>query len=126
MFVGNVFYALAISFTKLSIISSYLHIFSPRGTIRYLLYGIGVVTIGLLTASVPATVFQCRPIAAAWDFSLPQGGCYHFVNFLYASTAVNITTDLLLCTVPIPLLWELRLPARQKVLISFLFILGGL
>jgi len=126
MFVGNIFYALAIAFTKLSIIASYLHIFSPRGVIRWLLLATGAVTIGLLTASVPATVFQCRPVAAAWDFSLPQDGCYSFVNFLYASTAVNITTDLLLCTAPIPLLWELRLPVRQKMLISFLFFLGGL
>ena len=126
MFVGNVFYALAIAFTKLSIISSYLHIFSPRGAIRWVLYGTGGVTVGLLVASVPATIFQCRPVAAAWDFSLPQDNCYAFVNFLYASTAINISTDLILCTAPIPLLWELRLPARQKLLISFLFVLGGL
>ncbi len=126
MFVGNVFYALAIAFTKLSIIASYMHIFSPTGTMRYILYATGAVTVGLLVASIPATVFQCHPVSAAWDFSLPHDGCYTFVNFLYAATAINVVTDLILCTVPIPYFWRLQLPAKERVLVSMLFFVGGL
>lgn len=126
MLVGNVFYALAIAFTKLSIVASYLHIFSPSGVMCWLMWATAAVTAGLLVASVPATVFQCRPVAAAWDFSLPRDGCYTFVNFLYASTAINTATDLVLCIAPLPYFWRLQLPVRQKVLVSVLFFLGGL
>jgi hypothetical protein len=126
MFVGNIFYALAITFTKLSIIASYMHIFNPHGYFRWLLYGTAGVTIGLGIAAIPTTVLQCRPLVATWDFSLPRDGCFRFVTFLYASTAINITTDLILCTAPIPSLWALQLPRRQKILISVLFFLGGL
>ncbi|KAL1902484.1 hypothetical protein Sste5346_001465 [Sporothrix stenoceras] len=124
MFVANIFYAAAIAFTKLSIIASYLHIFAPRGLLKTTLYVTGGVTIGLGLASVPATIFECIPVAGAWSLS-DDAHCYTFVNFLYASTAINVTTDLILCIVPIPLFWRLQLPQRQKIMISVLFFLGG-
>ncbi len=67
MFVGNICYSCAITFTKLSIIASYLRIF-PYKKLRIAMYVTAVVTVGLFVASVPATIFQCRPISAAWDF----------------------------------------------------------
>lgn len=126
MFVANILYAAAIAFTKLSIIASYLHIFAPRGLLKTTLYATACVTVGLGVASVPATIFECIPVAGAWSLSDGNAHCYTFVNFLYASTAINVTTDLILCIVPIPLFWRLQLPQRQKIMISVLFFLGGL
>ncbi|CAK7230735.1 hypothetical protein SEUCBS140593_007688 [Sporothrix eucalyptigena] len=125
MFVANIFYAAAIAFTKLSIIASYLHIFAPRGLLKTMLYATACVTIGLGVASVPATIFECIPVAGAWTLTDNNAHCYTFVNFLYASTAINVTTDLILCIAPIPLFWRLQLPQRQKIMISVLFFLGG-
>ncbi|ERT03248.1 plasma membrane protein Pth11 [Sporothrix schenckii 1099-18] len=125
MFVANIFYAAAIAFTKLSILASYLHIFAPRGLLKTTLYATACVTVGLGVASVPATIFECIPVAGAWSLNDSAAHCYTFVNFLYASTAINVTTDLILCLVPIPLFWRLQLPRRQKIVISVLFFLGG-
>ncbi|CAK7213126.1 hypothetical protein SBRCBS47491_001696 [Sporothrix bragantina] len=125
MFVANIFYAAAIAFTKLSIIASYLHIFAPRGLFKTMLYATAGVTVGLGVASVPATIFECIPVAGAWTLMDNDAHCYTFINFLYASTAINVTTDLILCIAPIPLFWRLQLPQRQKIMISVLFFLGG-
>ncbi|CAK7265054.1 hypothetical protein SEPCBS57363_001386 [Sporothrix epigloea] len=125
MFVANIFYAAAIAFTKLSILASYLQIFAPRGLLKIMLYATGCVTIGLGVASVPATIFECIPVVGAWTLMGNDARCYTFVDFLYASTAINVTTDLILCIAPIPLFWRLQLPRRQKIMISVLFFLGG-
>ncbi len=126
MFVGNSMYAVARALTKLSIVASYVHIFSPYGKMQYVMYGTAAVTVVLSITSIPVTIFQCRPVSAAWDFTIQGATCYPFVDFLYASTAINIVTDLILCTVPIPFFWRLHLPMKQKVLVSILFFLGGL
>ena len=126
MFVANIFYSAAIAFTKLSIIASYMNIFAPRGLLRIVLQATAFVTIGLVVASIPATIFECIPVDGAWSLTNSDAKCYTFVDFLYASTAINVATDLVLCTVPIPLFWRLQLPRRQKVMISGLFFIGGL
>jgi hypothetical protein len=125
MFVGNIFYCCAITFTKLSIIVSYLRIF-PYNRLHVAMYITAAVTVGLFIASVPATIFQCSPVSAAWDFTIKDAHCYKFVNFLYASTAINVTTDLVLCAAPLPYFWNLQLPRKQKIIVSFLFFIGGL
>lgn len=124
MYVGNIFYCCAITFTKLSIIVSCLRIF-PYATLRCVMYVTAAVTVGLFVASVPATIFQCSPVSAAWDFSNSDAKCYRFVDFLYASTAFNVATDLVLCIAPLPYFWNLQLPRRQKTIVSALFFIGG-
>lgn len=52
--------------------------------------------------------------------------CYDFVNFLYAGTAISTVIDLILCTVPLRFLWSLKIPKKQKVVVSLLFFVGGL
>ncbi|CAN8104178.1 unnamed protein product [Discula destructiva] len=125
MVIGNILSAVAIAFTKLSIIASYMRVF-PHRSFRITMHITTAITVGLLVASIPTTVFQCNPIRASWDFSITNAQCYDIIDFLYVSSGVNITTDLVLCTVPIWYLWSLRLPKKQKIIVSVLFFIGGL
>jgi hypothetical protein len=127
MYLGNIFYACAITFTKLSIIVSYIRIF-PFNTLHIVMYITAGVTVALFIAAIPATVFQCKPVSAAWDLTMDNttAKCYDLTKFLYASTAVNVTTDLVLCIAPLPYFWNLQLPRKQKIVISVLFFIGGL
>lgn len=72
MFVGNSLSACAVAFTKLSIISSYLRVF-PHQSLRVTMFITMTITIGLMLASIPVTVFQCEPVRAAWDFTITNG-----------------------------------------------------
>lgn len=72
MFVGNSLSACAVAFTKLSIISSYLRVF-PHQSLRVTMFVTMAITIGLMLASIPVTVFQCDPVRAAWDFTITDG-----------------------------------------------------
>lgn len=125
MFVAHVFYASGTAFAKMSIITSYLRIF-PSEKLRRVLYVTAVVVVGLGIAAVFATMFQCKPIQAAWDFSIHRSQCYRFVDFLYANSAINIATDFVICLSPLPCFWKLRIPVRRKLIVSFLFCVGFL
>jgi hypothetical protein len=122
---GQILYAFAIAFAKLSIISSYFRIF-PHNRLRRLMYVMLGITLALLAASVIATIFICLPIQAAWDPAVrAQAKCYNFPVFLYASTSVNIITDIVLCTAPLPYFLRLRLPRKQTVGACVLTLIGG-
>ncbi|KAK3327030.1 hypothetical protein B0T19DRAFT_151123 [Cercophora scortea] len=123
MYVAHVFYAAATAFTKLSIITSYLRIF-PHRLLRRILLGTAVMVTGLGLGAIFATIFQCTPVRAAWDFTITDSRCFPFIDFLYGTAAVNIVTDFILVTAPLPYFWSLNLPIKQRLLICLLFGVG--
>lgn len=126
MWTGQLIYSFAISSAKISIISSYFRIF-PYKRLHQILWVILAVTIAFLVASVVATVFICQPIEAAWDPSVRRPmSCYRFIDVLYANAIVNVATDIILCTAPLPYFLRLNLPTKQKIIASILFMIGGL
>jgi hypothetical protein len=125
VFASQLAYAIAIALTKLAIMVLYLRIF-PHNTLRRLIYATSVFTVLFCIATVLTTIFQCTPVHAIWDFDLPEFTCIPYVDFLYASAAINVVTDILVCTMPLPYFWRLQMPKKQKLVVCFLFFLGGL
>ncbi|KAF2260786.1 hypothetical protein CC78DRAFT_522823 [Lojkania enalia] len=122
LYVCQVLYACAIAFTKLSIIASYLR-FIQDERFRIYMYVTAIVVLGLWVTGVFVTIFQCQPVSGAWDFTQPNRKCIDFVAYLYASSSVTIATDLILCVLPWPYLWRLRMSVKQRVILCLLF--GG-
>ncbi|KAF2245009.1 hypothetical protein BU26DRAFT_409406, partial [Trematosphaeria pertusa] len=122
LYICQVLYACAIASTKIAIIASYLRFIQDK-SFRLAMYGTSVVIVGLWFTGVFVTIFQCRPVAAAWDFTIPGRKCIDYVDYLYASSAINVATDLILCVLPWPYLWRLHMPMKQRVILCLLF--GG-
>ncbi|CAN9457782.1 unnamed protein product [Alternaria alternata] len=139
LFVCQVLYCFAIALTKLAIISQYLR-FIPDKSFRAALYGISVIILGLFitgkthnasrmftraeaSTGVFVTIFQCRPVRGAWNFTI-EPVCVDYVTYLYASSAVNVATDILLFVLPLSHLWKLNLPRKQRVILCVL-LAGG-
>jgi hypothetical protein len=70
------------------------------------------------------TIFQCRPVQGAWNFTI-EPVCVDYVSYLYASSAVNVATDLLLLVLPLPHLWKLKLPKKQRIILCVLLVGGA-
>lgn len=49
--------------------------------------------------------------------------CIDYVAYLYASSAVNIITDIALCVLPLPYFWRLDMSRKQRIILCML--LGG-
>ncbi|KAF2090079.1 hypothetical protein K490DRAFT_71751 [Saccharata proteae CBS 121410] len=86
----------------------------------------------LLTCGCALTlIFQCIPVAAAWDLSLkpPIGtaNCYSLTTFRdmgLFNSSINIATDILFASLPIPLIWNLQINKRTKSSLICILSLG--
>jgi len=123
MYVGHIMTQAGILFTKLSILVLYHRLFPGRG-MRLACISLGVFFILFYTAAVFAVIFQCTPVQATWRLDL-DAKCFDFVKVLYAIAAVNIATDIALCLMPIDHFLKLQLPRKQKIVLSVLFMGGG-
>ena len=104
----------------------YLRIF-PNSTLRRIVYAGSVFVVLFAIASLLATIFQCYPVNSIWDFQeIKDFTCINYVAFLYASAAITLFTDIAICVMPLPYFWRLQMPKKQKLIVSFMFILGGL
>jgi len=145
-FFFEVFYCVNIIPVKLSISLMLIRIASGRTIIVYSQYAImGMFTAMNLIAAF-YIIFQCTPVAAAWDTSLIENGGHcnppeDLASIYYATTAVNIFTDwftallyvisspsssksFLTSDRPIPLLWHVQLSHNEKVSVAALLGLG--
>ncbi|KAH6616245.1 hypothetical protein C7974DRAFT_441811 [Boeremia exigua] len=86
-----------------------------------------VLIIGAYTGIFFSLLFACRPIAASWDPLLaPIAQCVN-VGAIYISTAViGIATDIILLGLPIPMIWKLQMPLKQKIGLTGMFIIGSI
>lgn len=86
-----------------------------------------IIMIGVVTCqasgNVLAAIFQCAPISAAWD-KTGEYKCININAFYLANAAVNIFTDLLTYSLPIPLALKLQMPLRQRVGLAVILCLG--
>jgi hypothetical protein len=80
-----------------------------------IMYATLFVTVGLLICGIFVPIFQCKPVSGAWDFAR-QESCIDYIDYLYASSAINVLTDIVLCALPIPHLWRLSKFALYHIL----------
>ena len=120
-----IIYCLSILFIKLSILLLYLRI-SPDRKFRTAVYSVIVVVVGYNLGSAFTNLFSCTPIARSWDLSITSGSCINRPIFYFVNAGLNIGTDFAMLTLPIPMLWNLQLPSRQKAGLIGVFMAGSL
>lgn len=85
-------------------------------TVVVLLWVVGVFVSGALL---------CIPANKFWDQSIP-GACLDPYKFYYGIQVPNILCDLIILLMPVKVVWSLPVPKSQKVLLSGIFLVGGL
>ncbi|KAL8648447.1 MAG: hypothetical protein Q9226_005985 [Calogaya cf. arnoldii] len=95
------------SMTKISILVFYNRLF-PTKKFLFASYSLIVVVSVWMFQQVLATLLLCRPISFNWDAS------------------VKGTTDILILILPMPIIWCLHVPLRNKLILSLIFGFGSL
>ena len=72
-----------------------------------------------------ATIFQCVPPDKLWRMKTP-GYCGSKYKYFLGTAIPEVVTDFVILAMPLPYIWNLQMKLRQKVLLSLVFILGGL
>ncbi|RAH66449.1 uncharacterized protein BO66DRAFT_474185 [Aspergillus aculeatinus CBS 121060] len=115
-------YNLSLTLTKLSLIFLYKRLF-PTKYYQIIL----AVTLFFVIATGMWMVFSailfCIPVRSFWDTSLPRT-CLPEGVVWCLNAGFQISTDLLLVILPMPVLAKLQIPKRQKVALILIFALG--
>ncbi|KAI1102561.1 hypothetical protein F4804DRAFT_261064 [Jackrogersella minutella] len=119
----QVTYKACINLTKVSILLLYQRIFGNTKWLRWACRIILTCVVLYCIASVTATIFQCIPITKAFDKSI-KGTCIDNGQFWYANAGFSITTDVIILTLPMPLVYALQVPKVQKAALIMVFALG--
>ncbi|KAI9816883.1 MAG: hypothetical protein M1827_001528 [Pycnora praestabilis] len=117
-------YKVTITLTKTSILLLYLRLLITP-VFRRVAFVVMAFVIGYGTSSFFAGIFQCLPIAKAYDHSITGGGCLNLTAFWFSNAGANIFGDLLIFTLPLPVIGRLNLPKRQRIGLILVFALGG-
>lgn len=70
-------------------------------------------------------IFICLPVEKFWTLTLP-GRCLDFNSYFLTIGIVETTIDVVILTLPIRMISTLQLSPRDKMILSAIFLLGGL
>lgn len=86
-------------------------------------YALLVILVCQLIEETAVVIFQCSPVQKAWHPGMP-GKCLELLPFFYISFGIKLVVDIVIITLPIPVLWRLKLPRGKKIGICLMFLLG--
>jgi len=109
---------------KLSLLLFYLQI-SLEDRFRRAVYALIAVVSGYSVASALVVIFSCYPVAKSWDITITDGYCVNLPVFYIANLCLNSVTDVAVLILPIPMLWNVQMPLRQKIAIAGIFMTGS-
>ncbi|KAI4197259.1 MAG: hypothetical protein LQ350_006032 [Teloschistes chrysophthalmus] len=116
-YLSQTLYKLTIALTKTSILLLYLRIFPlrtpPLHTYRLLTHATIAFVLSYTSASIITTIFQCAPVARAWDREI-EGSCVDLTAFWFVNAVVNMGGDLVIFALPVPIVWKLQMGRGEK------------
>ena len=121
----TVVYVPALAFSKITLLLIFRRISKAKAH-RLAIYVVMAVVIGYSIALMLVLIFQCNPIARAWDVSIVTGSCVNRPAVYVATASVNIGTDLAILLMPVPIVLGLKLPWLQKIGLALMFAVGSL
>lgn len=125
-FWGEVLYVFIIPMTKISVLIFYLQIF-PERSFKRATWALIILNVMHLVAFVCTTIFQCTPIAGAWDYQgTLKAQCRSLNKQVWAAAMTGIALDIAMLILPMPGLWKLNMTLRKKLQVMLMFGLGAL
>ena len=109
--------------TKLSVLLLFLDVFLITW-VRKATYGVVVTVIIYGVYVILSNVFICAPIHAYWHIEWPVRNCIDPPSKFFADTALNTALDFVILFLPLPMIWPMTLPRRQKLWLFLLAALG--
>lgn len=118
-------YLTALPLVKISILCFYLRVF-PQQWFRISCFVSMAACMGYAIAFLLVSVFQCKPISYAWhNWDHEHTGTCNDINAQgWTSAALNVILDLVVLSLPIPVIAKLQLNKRKKLLILSMFGVG--
>lgn len=125
LFITEFVYGLLIPTEKTSILLLYLRLFNIHHWFRYTTYAmIAYIWAWGVSESIVA-VAQCKPVAYQWNKQL-DGTCIDQLAYFRWVSVPNVIHDLAMLILPVPVVWQLQIPGRQRLALLALFLFGSM
>jgi hypothetical protein len=115
-------YNLAQIVTKMSFLLQYRRIFQEGGRTRRVCIALLIFLACWGVTQEVLVAFACVPTSLFIPSQVPI--CINSLMVYYLTSVMNIVTDFIVFTVPLPAIRSLHLPHRQKLLVTGIFCLG--
>ncbi|PWY85074.1 hypothetical protein BO70DRAFT_370587 [Aspergillus heteromorphus CBS 117.55] len=103
---------------KTSILVFLLRLSGQKIAVRRTIWVILVLNATTMVVTFFVIVLNCIPIAAVWDkASYPDAKCLNFANIVTATASASIITDVLVLMLPTWIVYNIRIPQRQKLML---------
>jgi hypothetical protein len=119
-------WATAMTFTRLSILNLYMHIFSLHARFRKICWVMVALVFLWFPSDLIAAFLVCRPIAFNWDQTIPGGHCADPAAPYIAIHTSNLVIDVIIAFLPAPVLWNLQMRTNKKIAIIAMFSVGAM
>ncbi|KAK3356363.1 hypothetical protein B0T25DRAFT_536591 [Lasiosphaeria hispida] len=117
------FYQLSLWCSQVSILLLYYRVWNYpwiRHAAKSLLVFVMIYKVLIILVCVTA----CIPLQAFWDFELQKHSYCHGKPIWWAATYLHIITDFLTYMLPMPVIFRVQFPIRQRILLFVLFAFG--
>jgi hypothetical protein len=91
-----------------------------------MVYGILASVVIYCLVSSFGFLFSCQPIAKTWDLTITYGSCIDVSIIWIFVAAMNSATDILIISLPIIMMWDVRMARRRKIGVIAILMVGGL
>lgn len=81
------------------------------------------ISIGYIATEI-AFFTACTPFSGYWAVPPPNPQCTTLQHYAYVQATFNISSDLMMLFIPIPMFISLRLPLKQKIVLCGVFSMG--
>lgn len=123
-YIGEAIYYVTVGTTKIAILFLYLRL-AVNKTLRIVIWGTMAFVAATVVGCVVAGLFQCNPIAFAWDKTITGGTCFNVTALFYSNAGLNIFQDVFIYILPMRMLSDIQIPRKQKVALIAVFAVGG-
>jgi hypothetical protein len=115
---------MVLALLKLSVLALYRQLFSSSIRFMRITWVMSFIVTSLGIWVVLASNLQCIPIQATWDLTI-QGTCINYGLSGLLAYIVNIITDIIILSMPIPLVLGLQVSRQKKWMLIATFATGG-
>ena len=75
-------------------------------------------------ATVLVLFFNCHPLSGYWTLPPPQEECASYFRYEVTQAVFNISSDLAILSIILPMLFRVKMPWKTKVPLVFIFSMG--
>ncbi|KAJ5745834.1 hypothetical protein N7520_011016 [Penicillium odoratum] len=117
-------YGTGLALVKTSMMILYHKLFGTKSSMRIAIYATGAIVWAWALSIILESFFLCHPVEYNWNPMLQGGGCGNRNAAFVVAGVLNMFTDLLVMSLPIPYIWKLQLPVGRRIGLSVAFSLG--